>query len=225
MRQPLSVDTENFELIFENLNRKVMNKLRVATLARVISVENVEGTNLNTVTVQPIVEEKINCDNDEGYKYIKLPKISGIPCIMGQNPQVNDYVLCLHSDRTMLGINLFDETNTTGFIQSTNSRHDINDCVAVVLKTRDEWTELGTYDVETSDIELNNFEKLSITVLDSSESIPTIVANENINKFMYNQFRISFYKGSSKHVEFSIVDNKLNILDIASGYSVKILVS
>lgn len=125
MRQSNATITEDFAVIFDSVEMKVMNKLRVGTLARVLKADGM------LLTVQPIIMEKIN--TPEASKYLKLPEIHNVYCIDGQNIKENDYVICLHFDRGLDNFDLFNDK--TGFIESKSNRHNLNDCVAIKIAT------------------------------------------------------------------------------------------
>lgn len=199
MNQSMNVETENFELIFETSNKKVMNNLRVATLSRVISVDK----DSRTISVQPIVQEKINCDSEDGYKYIKLPVIKNVPYISGNYPKVNDYVVCIHLDRTKSGINLL--TDTTSFIESNVNRHNLNDCVAVVINTKDEWTLIGGYTSTESDIDVSNYSEFKAILLNNSSQISQQLFTPT------TEVSSCILSDSTNNSEFSIINNKLEI--------------
>lgn len=204
MRQSMSVNTENFELIFENLNQKVMTKLRVGTLARVISVDY----SLKTISVQPIVEEKINANNDKGYKYIKLPVIRNVPYIAGQKPKVDDYVVCLHLDRTKSGIDLLHDTSS--FIESNTNRHDINDCVAIVIQTKDEWEFIGRFTENKSNIEIPEYEEIKAILVYSDTQIGSQIFDLSIA----GNCLIASAQDTQRKAVISHVNDKLNITDL-----------
>ena len=127
MKQSNAVITEDFSAILNNVENKVMNKLRVGTLARVLEVSD------RLLTVKPIIMERINTPTAE--KYIQLPEIHNVYCIEGQDISVGDYVICVHFDRGLDNFDLFN--NKTGFIESKQNRHDLNDCVAIKIATED----------------------------------------------------------------------------------------
>lgn len=120
-----SVITEDFDDIFAEQEAKIMRDLRVATFSRVIKV------NTNTIDVQPVIQEKIN--TRDGYKYLPLPVIKDVYYLAGQTPKVGDYVVCLHLDRSLGGMNIIEDK--TGMVESGGNRHNLNDCIALVVNT------------------------------------------------------------------------------------------
>ena len=70
MKQSKSVITEDFEVIFNSVMAEVSRKIRCNTLARVIAVND------KLLSVQPIIQEKINTPTD--IKYLKLPVIHNV---------------------------------------------------------------------------------------------------------------------------------------------------
>lgn len=211
MRNSMNVETENFELIFEVANQKVMNNLRVGTLARVVSVDKIK----RTISVQPIVQEKINCNNDVGYKYIKLPVIKNVPYISGQYPKVNDYVVCLHLDRTKSGIDML--TDTTSFIESNTNRHNINDCIAIVINTKDEWELIGIYDSAISDIDILKYENIRVELIYSDIQL----SSQEFDKLETSECIVS-EATYNKSALFRSSENLLEILSISSDCLVRI---
>ena len=125
MKQSNATITEDFAAILDSVETRVMNKLRVGTLARVLKVDD------RLLTVKPIIMEKINTPTAE--KYVELPEIHNVYYIDGQEIKENDYVICLHFDRGLDNFDLFN--NKTGFIESKQNRHNINDCVAIKIAT------------------------------------------------------------------------------------------
>jgi len=205
MKQSMNVNTENFELIFETSNQKVMNNLRVGTLARVLEVNK----STKTLSVQPIVQEKINCDNELGYKYIKLPVIKNIPYIAGQYPQINDYVVCIHLDRTKSGIDLINDT--TSFIESNTNRHNLNDCIAIVLKTKDEWELIGKYTSQISNVDVSKYENIRAILVYSNIQL----CSQEFNYLIANTCILS-ESTTSKSASFYILNNELDITAISA---------
>lgn len=155
MRQSDAVITEDFEVIFDDLISETMRKIRCNTLARVIEVND------KLVSVQPIIREGVN--TPEGVKYLKLPVIRDVYCISNQSPQVGDYVACLHFDRGIENFDIFNELD--GYIDSGTNRHDLMDCVAVVLKTKS--NRLGEFSGSTNVPELINCKEVNIKVLEN----------------------------------------------------------
>lgn len=156
MRQSEATITENFNVILKNVENNVKRTLRVGTLARVVKVDKF-------LTVQPVIMEKVNTKT--GYKYLKLPQIKNVPYISGQTPRVGDYVVCLHLDRSKGDLDFDDKER---FIESGTNRHDLNDCVAIVIQSGNEWTSV-----------------FSITTVDS------------FDLSSYSQLKILFYVGNS----------------------------
>lgn len=203
MKQSEGVITENFEVILEQSNKILENRLRVGTLSRVISVDTAN----RTLIVQPIVMEKIN--SKTGEKYIKLPEIHNVPYIAGQYPKVDDYVVCIHLDRTKSGIDLL--TDITSFIESNTNRHNLNDCVAIVINTKDEWKLIGEYSEVIQNINVSNYRE-----------IRAFLVHDNI-QIGYGIIDLKVISGCKigavspqKNAEFNVVDNKLNITDLSS---------
>lgn len=208
MEHSSGVITENFYVVLETSNKKLMNNLRVGTLSRIISVNRVD----RTVDVQPIVMEKINTKS--GVTSVLLPEIHNIPYISGQYPKVNDYVICVHLDRTMRGIDLL--TDSTSYIESNRNRHNLNDCIAIVINTKDEWNLVGTYTEVTSNIDLSGYTQIKTVVIKSGIQITSEVYDINLS----NKYRIIINDNSLHTVEMTRVDELLNITDIPNDCSV-----
>lgn len=169
MKQSEATITENFAEILSSIETKVMNRLRVGTLARVLSV------NERLLTVQPIIMEKINTPTAE--KYVKLPEIHNVYCVSGQYPKVNDYVICMHLDRGSDELDIFKETGK--LVKENVNKHNINDCVAVVIKTTDEeqpsnWRQI-----------VNIAVKQTIYNLGKSREVRLIIKDETVNNLYY----------------------------------------
>lgn len=169
MKQSEATITENFAEILSSIETKVMNRLRVGTLARVLAV------NERLLTVQPIIMEKINTPTAE--KYIKLPEIHNVYCISGQYPKVNDYVICVHLDKGADDLDIFKTTDK--LVRGNGNKHNINDCVAIVIKTTDEeqpsdWRQI-----------VNNAAKQTIYNLGKAKEVRFIVKDDTINNLYY----------------------------------------
>ena len=128
MKQSNAVITEDMNVILEDVKNETMRTLRVGTVARVVSVDGL------TVSVQPIVEEKIN--TPAATKYLQLPVIKGVYCVSGQTYAVGDYVVCLHFDRGLGDFDIFSQKS--GYVESGTHRHDLGDCIAIKIKTTPE---------------------------------------------------------------------------------------
>ena len=166
MKQSKSVITEDFEVIFNSVMAEVSRKIRCNTLARVIAVND------KLLSVQPIIQEKINTPTD--IKYLKLPVIHNVYCIAGQTPNVGDYVACLHFDRGIGEFDLFN--NLDGFIESGSHRHDLTDCVAVVLNTKSNAEErLGEFSGSTNVPQIKDCAEIRIVFLENAEQIGSTV--------------------------------------------------
>lgn len=130
------------------VQNNVMTNMRCHTFAKVIAVY-VDGKNeqqtdeygntytikraKNTIDVEPIVQEsrqKYNINNkkvEETYYYIS--KICNIPYITSWKPEVGDYCVLLHLDRSIKSL-LLGNTNDKK-LKSNGNLHDLNDCVAI----------------------------------------------------------------------------------------------
>ena len=185
MRQTEATITESFKAILDSVENNVMRNLRVGTLARVLSVDN------KLLSVEPIIKEKINTQS--GYKYLRLPIIDSVYCISGQAPKVGDYVICIHFDRGLSGFNLFNDK--TGYIESGTHRHDIGDCVAIVINTDEtpiekEWKKVGEYSSVTQ-IDLSSYSEIRVVLksnnIQLSSQIYLFDDGETVNAFsQYN---------------------------------------
>lgn len=155
--------TEDFNEVLNSVKKSVMRDLRVGTFARVISV----NTSKKTVDVQPIVEEKINTRN--GYEYLRLPQIKNIKYAYGCYPKVGDLAICVHFDR---GVSGYDFTSSEElYLQSGTERHNINDCVAIIISTKDYWVYAGQFTstgAEIADISDGRYTQLKVVRVNSS---------------------------------------------------------
>lgn len=161
MRQSNGVITEDFEVIFDELMSEVSRRIRCNTLARVVEVND------KLISVQPIIKEKIN--TKDGTKFVTLPKISNVYCISNQSPQVGDYVACLHFDRGVGDFDIFNDLD--GFIESGTHRHDISDCVAIVINTGQGYSRLGEFSGSVNVPEIKDCSELKLVVLENGVQI------------------------------------------------------
>lgn len=119
----ISQITEDLNSVLIDLKQKTMRELRVATYGRVISINEDK-----TINVQPVVQETLVTPT--GSKLIRLPLLMNIPCVQGQKPEVNDYVVCLHLDRSVKNLDYTDNNSYT----VSDRYHNINDSIAFVVK-------------------------------------------------------------------------------------------
>lgn len=130
------------------VQNNVMTNMRCHTFAKVIAVY-VDGKNeqqtdkygntynikraKNTIDVEPIVQEsrqKYNINNKKVEEtYYKISKICNIPYITSWKPEVGDYCVLLHLDRSIKSLVLGITTDSE--LKSNQNLHDLNDCVAI----------------------------------------------------------------------------------------------
>lgn len=130
------------------VQNNVMTNMRCHTFAKVIAVY-VDGKNeqqtdkygntynikraKNTIDVEPIVQEsrqKYNINNKKVEEtYYKISKICDIPYITSWKPEVGDYCVLLHLDRSIKSLVLGITTDSE--LKSNQNLHDLNDCVAI----------------------------------------------------------------------------------------------
>lgn len=130
------------------VQNNVMTNMRCHTFAKVIAVY-VDGKNeqqtdeygntynikraKNTIDVEPIVQEsrqKYNINNKKVEEtYYKISKICNIPYITSWKPEVGDYCVLLHLDRSIKSLVLGDTNDKE--LKSNGNLHDLNDCVAI----------------------------------------------------------------------------------------------
>lgn len=87
----------------------------------------------NTIDVEPIVQEsrqKYNINNKKVEEtYYHISKICNIPYITSWKPEVGDYCVILHLDRSIKSLVLGITTDSQ--LKSNQNLHDLNDCVAI----------------------------------------------------------------------------------------------
>lgn len=130
------------------VQNNVMTNMRCHTFAKVTAVY-VDGKNeqqtdeygntynikraKNTIDVEPIVQEsrqKYNINNKKVEEtYYPISKIYNIPYITSWKPEVGDYCVLLHLDRSIKSL-LLGNTNDKQ-LKSNGNLHDLNDCVAI----------------------------------------------------------------------------------------------
>lgn len=130
------------------VQNNVMTNMRCHTFAKVIAVY-VDGKNeqqtdeygntynikraKNTIDVEPIVQEsrqKYNINNKKVEEtYYHISKICNIPYITSWKPEVGDYCVLLHLDRSIKSLVLGITTDSE--LKSNQNLHDLNDCVAI----------------------------------------------------------------------------------------------
>lgn len=130
------------------VQNNVMTNMRCHTFAKVIAVY-VDGKNeqqtdeygntytikraKNTIDVEPIVQEyrqKYNINNKKVEEtYYPISKIYNIPYITSWKPEVGDYCVLLHLDRSIKSLVLGDTNDKE--LKSNGNLHDLNDCVAI----------------------------------------------------------------------------------------------
>lgn len=119
---------ESNEVNMHYIGQTTMNELRCATFAKVTNV----NTTRKVLNCQPLVREKIRANNDKGFTYVELPEFINIPYFTGGvAPQVGDFCVCIHLDRSispLLGVSVADVTS----VDCNENRHNISDCVAIV---------------------------------------------------------------------------------------------
>ena len=131
MGRPKSSFFETISSVFSTFKAEIMRDLRVATFARVTAVSE------NTLNAQPIVKEKIS--TKKGYEYMALPELVDIPYLSSQYPKIGDYVVCLHFDRSIDNLDIFNDREN--LVESGENRHNINDSIALVVNTDGGWRE------------------------------------------------------------------------------------
>lgn len=119
---------------FQNINASgdyTKTTLRVATLCKVTSVDQLKGT----ISAKPLVREKVETSKGV-YDYIDLPELENVPFFTGglvsiQIPIVGQYCVCIHLDRGAQGYTendlQFDEVKNDGV-----TKHALSECVAFV---------------------------------------------------------------------------------------------
>lgn len=130
------------------VQNNVMTNMRCHTFAKVTAVY-VDGKNdqqtdeygntytikraKNTIDVEPIVKEyrqKYNINNKKVEEtYYPISKICNIPYITSWKPEVGDYCVLLHLDRSIKSLVLGDTNDKE--LKSNGNLHDLNDCVAI----------------------------------------------------------------------------------------------
>lgn len=130
------------------VQNNVMTNMRCHTFAKVTAVY-VDGKNeqqtdeygntynikraKNTIDVEPIVQEsrqKYNINNKKVEEtYYPISKICNIPYITSWKPEVGDYCVLLHLDRSIKSLVLGDTNDKE--LKSNGNLHDLNDCVAI----------------------------------------------------------------------------------------------
>ena len=130
------------------VQNNVMTNMRCHTFAKVTAVykdgENKQQTDnkgitytvkraKNTIDVEPIVKEyrqKYNINNKKVEEtYYPISKIYNIPYITSWKPEVGDYCVLLHLDRSIKSLVLGDTNDNQ--LKSNGNLHDLNDCVAI----------------------------------------------------------------------------------------------
>lgn len=133
------------------VQNNVMTNMRCHTFAKVKAVYkdgiNEQQTDKNgntynkirakkTIDVRPLVREprqKYNINNkkvEEIYDKIDdIPLICNIPYITSWKPEVGDYCVLLHLDRSIKSLVLGDTNDKE--LKSNGNLHDLNDCVAI----------------------------------------------------------------------------------------------
>ncbi|MEG1565318.1 MAG: hypothetical protein RR342_01070 [Bacilli bacterium] len=208
MRQSQGVITENFNVLFNNTVNKVMNDLRVGTLCRVISVNNDR-----TINVKPIITEEINTIT--GSKFIQLPELHNINYILGQYPKINDYVICVHLDRSNDSINLNTISNNE-FLESNAGKHSISNCVAILINNKEEWDLIGTYSATSTLTEtFEGYSQIKMVLIYAGIQMDSVVYDIQTT----TQYRIIVNDGTVRHADlvnsdgvYTITPNNCSVL-------------
>ena len=121
--------------VYTSLINAINSNLRCHTFAKITAIYNEEQTGeikrwQYTIDAQPIVDEFILAKENgkEVDKAISLPEIYNIPYISNSSPQVGDYCILLHLDRSISSIKTPKED---GHIDSIGRMHELTDCIAI----------------------------------------------------------------------------------------------
>lgn len=107
------------------LKSSIYSDLRVATFCIVTKVD----TTKKMLNCKSVVKESINTKN--GSEYVEVPEFLNVPYLIGSTPQVGDYCVCIHLDRSIKQF-IANGLNNNSEVNSDNNRHNIGDCVALV---------------------------------------------------------------------------------------------
>ena len=135
MQRNIGTTTENLTQAIGLFIDQKQNNFRSATFAVVTRVNtSTEGESIaNTINALPLVEERINTKND-GKKYTQLPEIYNIPYVTSTGPQVGQYCVLIHLDRSIMGgkIDLVEiEGQQYPLIKTRKGSHRLSDCIAI----------------------------------------------------------------------------------------------
>ena len=202
--------TEDFNEVLNSVKKSVMRDLRVGTFARVISV----NTSKKTVDVQPIVEEKINTRN--GYEYLRLPQIKNIKYAYGCYPRVGDLAICVHFDR---GVSGYDFTSSEElYLQSGTERHNINDCVAIIISNKDDWVYAGQFTsagAEIADISDGRYTQMKVVKVYGGNVYPSEIFELSSGS--------TFCSVNVNNVTITKSSGKLKVGSVSgSGYTIRV---
>ena len=135
MQRNIGTTTENLTQAIGLFIDQKQNNLRCATFAVVTSVNtSTSGESIaNTINALPLVEELINTKY-EGKKYEPLPEIYNIPYVSITEPQVGQYCVLIHLDRSITG-GTIDTVEIDGnqypLIKTKKNSHRLSDCIAI----------------------------------------------------------------------------------------------
>lgn len=164
--------------VYTSLINAINSNLRCHTFAKITAIYNEEQTGeikrwQYTIDAQPIVDEFILAKENgkEVDKSISLPEIYNIPYISNSPPQVGDYCILLHLDRSISSIKTPKED---GHIDSIGRMHELTDCIAIcgVFKPVPQYYQhnIRIYKEKTSDSYTGPVFDIFITVINSDNT-------------------------------------------------------
>lgn len=196
----LSVLTEDLFSVISNMIDSKIAATRVATLARISSVDG------DSITVKPVIREKIK--SPTGYRVVELPEIEGVKFCRNQYPKVGDYVICVHGDKTPED---FDEES--GNAVAGNVSHGYNDVYAFVLDFGSEWSAVELERLEPtvpgfytfrSKIAVNSFSEIRVALKNGNRVIADQVLNMDLLDFGVDSFDVIYYNNGVSSLVVSI---------------------
>lgn len=128
--------TENLTQAIGLLVDQKQNSLRSTTFAVVTRVNSDSNGNYiaHTINALPLVQERINTQYN-GKQYQPLPELYNIPYVSTPSPQVGQYCILIHLDRSITGgkVVMVEREDGTQYpqIKTTKSAHRLADCVAI----------------------------------------------------------------------------------------------
>lgn len=135
MQRNIGTTTENLTQAIGLYIDQKQNNLRTATFAAITRVNgDTTGEYIaHTVNALPLVEERINTKYG-GKKYTQLPELYNIPYVSSTNPQVGQYCVLIHLDRSIMGGNvdiIEKDGQTYPLIKTKKGSHRLADCIAI----------------------------------------------------------------------------------------------